>query len=111
MQVLTLAPAKRAHLPNVDMHVQDAKAQISTLVSTCATAIQKEEKAAESALTNMASQHEAKVRQHEQRMQEAHAAYQAVVAAEWAELQKTVASHSAALQVTPPDYFFYFVFV
>ena len=88
----------------MDMHVQDAKAQISTLVSTCATAIQKEEKAAESALTNMASQHESKVRQHEQRMQEAHAAYQAAMAAEWAELQKTVASQAAALQVTPPVY-------
>ena len=72
-------------------------------MSTCATAIQKEEKAAESALNKMACQHEAKVGQHEQRMQEAHAAYQAAVAAEWAELQKTVASQAAALQVTPPD--------
>lgn len=79
--------------------VQEAEAQISALVGACAAAIQKEEKAAQAALTKVASQHEAKMGQCEQRMQDAHAAYQAVVAAEWAELQKTVSSHAVVLQV------------
>ena len=79
--------------------VQTARSQISALMSTCSTAIQKEEKAAQAVLSKTASQHEAKLRQHEQRMQDAHAAYQAAVAAEWAELQQTIFSQAKALQV------------
>ena len=81
------------------MLVQAARNQISTLMSACSTAIQKEEKAAHAALTKAASQHEAKIKQHEQRMQDAYAAYQAAVAAEWAELQQTISSQAKALQV------------
>ena len=79
--------------------VQTARAQISALTSTCSKAIQKEEKAAQAALTKAASQHEVKIRDHEKRMQDAHAAYHAAVAAEWAELQRTISSQSKALQV------------
>jgi len=79
--------------------VQAARDQISALVSTCATLIQKEEKVAQATLSKVASQHEANIRQHEQCMQDAHAAYQAAVAAEWAELQKTICSQAKALQV------------
>ena len=81
------------------LEVQAARDHISTLMSTCSTAIQKEEKAAQAALSKAASQHEAKVKQHEQRLQDAHAAYQAAVAAEWAELQQTISSQAKMLQV------------
>ena len=79
--------------------MQAASDQITTLVTTCAAVIQKEEKAAQAALTKAGSEHETKIRQHEQRMQDAHAAYQAAVAAEWAELQQSISSHAKALQV------------
>ena len=79
--------------------VEAARDHISALMSTCSTAIQKEEKAVQAALSKAASQHGAKVRQHEQRLQDAHAAYQAAVAAEWAELQQTISSQAKALQV------------
>ncbi len=79
--------------------VQAARDHVSALMSTCSTAIQKEEKLAQAALSKAASQHEAKVRQHEQRLQDAHAAYQAAVAAEWAELQQTITSQAKTLQV------------
>lgn len=79
--------------------VQTARTQISAFMSTCSTAIQKEEKVAQAMLSKVASQHEAKVRQHEQRMQDAHAAYQAAVTAEWAELQQTISTQAKALKV------------
>ena len=80
---------------------QEAQAQISALVSNCAAAIEKEEKAAHATLTKLTMQHEARLGQHAQRMEEALAAYQAAVAAEWTEVQKTVSSQAAALQVRP----------
>ena len=79
---------------------QEAQAQICALVSNCAAAIQKEEKTAHATLTKLTMQHKAKLSQHAQRMEEALAAYQGAVAAEWTEVQKTVSDQAAALQVS-----------
>ena len=80
---------------------QEAQAQICAMVSNCAAAIQKEEETAHATLTKLTMQHEAKLGQHAQRMEEALAAYLAAVAAEWTEAQKTVSDQAVALQVRP----------
>jgi hypothetical protein len=69
--------------------MQAAQADIAALMQTHKAAILKEDKAAEAALVAGAKQHSTALEKHLQKLGNIHAAYEAAIAAEWAEIQKT----------------------
>lgn len=79
--------------------MQAAQADIASLTQTHEAAILKEEKAAEAALAAGAAQHKAALEKHQQKLRDIHVTYEAAIAAEWAEFQKTGRRQAAFLKV------------
>ncbi|CAL8466598.1 g6134 [Coccomyxa elongata] len=78
--------------------IQSAQAEVDAIVQAHQTSVLKEEKAIEAAMTKSAAQHTAALERHQQRLRDIHAAFEAAVTAEWAEVQKTGKRQAASLK-------------